>query len=327
MRSASIPLLVVLGATLMIAPMGLGQAPIPDTGANPVVNGDFELSIPDEATAPLEGTPADECVGVGHQVFYGTETYQHDLIDENDPGAAAERDPGQQAELLSGYGHCVFSDEQGYDLAWINPVNTASDDAVQWSGHNDDTVTDVDGDGDREIQVDPATAESSHSFWQAYPNAFQAFTGNFDALEFDVEDGQIPDRAFVQVSLSATPLHTQTEDLVIYRDCALTFKNLDDAVQNGHVAIDPVDAQFSDTGDADCEDLEDAWNDPSTTDDDRRTMLGQLRIVQLSFWRLNAGTDAVVIDNVSLTGSSTVVEEIAAGNVNVAPSPPSPDDV
>lgn len=321
-------LLLIATATLIIAPMGLADT----VEVNPVVNPGFESDLP--TLGPLEGTPADECIGIGHQVFYGTDSPQHKLIDEQDPQGAAEQvqeDPEGEAVFLTGYGHCVYGSDTGSDAAWLNPVRLAGDDAVHWSGHDDDNVTDVDQDGDREIHI-PENPSSRHNFWQAWPSPFQAFTGNFEALEFDLEQGSIPDNALVQVSLSATPTHTQTADLVLYRDCALNFRGdlLNDHLgPNGHVYVDPVDAGFSHTGDEHCKDLADAWQDADDTE--RREILGQLRVVQLSFWAFETpkgpSGPGTALDDISLTDATTVAEEAANGNVNVDPSPPSADDI
>lgn len=329
-------LILVVAATLTVAPMALAQGIVP----NPVVNPGFEASLPE--AEPLHGTPADECIGIGHQVFYGSDTPQARAegaaeaaqngdasgAEENASGAAGHVDsPGEaQEEALFqvGYGNCVWSDEEGKDIAWINPVRLAGDDAVHWSGHDDDKVADVDGDGDREIAI-PADA-GHHNFWQAWPSPFQAFTGNFEALEFDVEDGSVSDNTLVQVSFSATPMDNQTTELVLFRDCAINFPgtlinaNTD---SEGHVAVPPTEAGFTSTGDEHCEDLAAAWQDAD--DEERRDILGRLRVVQLSFWGFerapeDAGCGCTVqLDNIALSHATTVAEEAASGNVVVGP--------
>ncbi|MGH7860137.1 MAG: hypothetical protein ACREQY_22655, partial [Candidatus Binatia bacterium] len=184
---------------------------------------------------------------------------------------------------------------------------------------------DYDGDGDREVQVSPGVADpvvgANHNFWQAYPNPQQLFTTNFDALEFRVEDGTIPASAFVQISMSTTPLETQHPFVGIFIECSLTFRSsllVPDAA--GTVSVDPVTADFS-SRDVRCDAAKAAWN-AATTDDDRRAVLGRLRIVQTSFWNFNTGASPVRLDGVSLTGATTFVEELAAGNVRVAPEEP-----
>lgn len=345
---------------------------------NPVVNPGFEIDQPD--VKPLEGSPADECIGVGHQLFYGSHTPQakvenatvavlapEDRKAEGEEAAAAAQEGDADATLenatqaaqegnrtaaeenvtrlvdshdspkeleeealfQAGYGHCVFSDENGTDIAWLNPVRLATDDATHWSGHNDDTLGDLDDDGDREIAI-PTDPETPHNLWQAWPSPFQAFTARFQALELDVEAGAIPDGALIQVSLSATPVETQSGDLVLFRDCALNFPGtlLNDHLDaQGHVDVNPLEAGFSDTGDPDCEELEDRWNDPDTTDHQRREILGRLRVVQLSFWRFHVSPEdpscacSIQLDNVALSHATTVAEEVADGNVRADPDP------
>ena len=322
-----------LGATLLLAPLALSGGVVP----NPVVNGDFELFLPTEL-APLEGTPVDECIGIGHQVQFGDDTLQSDLTggpytspdpDNADPVAAVTRltdDPEGEARFLSGYGNCVWGTGDGYDLAWLNPVRTAQDDAIHWSAENM-VGGDWDGDGDREAKI--PNGGPGHNMWQAYPSPFQAFTANFDALEFDVDDGAIAPGSLVQISLSTTPLEVQNPWLVIFLDCGLNFPGsalLANMDANGHVAMDPADATlFSrNTGNTqDCDAAAAAWAGASHAE--RHEILGRLRIVQLSFWSFHTAPNdpscdcAILIDNVSLTHATTFAEEIAAGNFNVDP--------
>lgn len=323
MRKASLPLLFVLGLTLIIAPMGLGQGVAP----NATLNGDFELFIPPEAGQALEGTPADECIGIGHQVLYGTETYQHDLIDENDPDSAMDRDPVEQAKLFSGYGYCVWSQEEGYDYVWLNPAEKAKDDAVQWSEHPDTSPTDFlnnDDDEDREAVIEADPSASGHNMWQAYPNAHEAFTGDFAAFEFDVEAGQINPGALVQISMNPSPLSEQSAR-TFEPDCRLSFSGdlLLDNLEGDHVSVDPTEARYSSHYDG-CP-SEQTWEDAD--DEGRRTILGQLRIVQLSFWSFNRGVSenpecgcAIQIDNVSITNPASLAESAASGNAQINPT-------
>lgn len=323
-------LCIVLASALALGP--LGPAALSQTGMNPVVNSGFELTTDNPASDQLEGSALDECIGVGHQVFYGEDTWQHDLIDDGDPVAAGDRiaaDPEGEAEFFAGYGHCVFSDEEGFDLAWLNPVQLSKDEAVHWSGHGDDLVGDLDGDGDREIGV--SGDGGPHNFWQAWPSPFQAFTGNFDALEFDLEAGSIPSNASVKVSLSATPLGRQTPRLVLFLDCDLTFRGSELAARagaDGHVTMDPTEALFRarTNHSDDCVDLQQEW-DTAESDDERRAILGRTRIVQLSFWGFERGDEddacgcTAQIDDVSLTDATSVVQEVAQGNLKANPDP------
>lgn len=327
-RSMTVVVTMAMIGGIVFAPDATGQGVAP----NPIVNPDFELFLPPEIGEALTDTPADECVGVGHQVLYGDGTWQHALIDEQDPAAAAGQvagDPAGEAEFFAGVGHCVFSGEEGYDLAWINPVNTLSDDAIHWSDQGGTEFGDRDGDGDREAAV--ISGGAHHNFWQAWPSPFQAFTGNFDALEFDVEAGSIASSAAVILSFSATPLEAQSPWVGAFIDCQLRFSGSSMDASSGHVSVDPVEAVFSPSS-PDCDAAKAEWD--SGDDATKRQVLGRLRIIQLSFWGFERAAEdttcecAVQIDNVSLSHATSVAEEAVLNqNVNVAPTPPDPGDL
>lgn len=310
-------------ALLTVTIPALAQEPSP---RNPVVNGEFELDSP--VGNVLADTPADECIGIGHQVLFGSQSPQGKIAGgsyddpdpaQSDPQGAAEdvaNDPEGEALFASGYGHCVWGEDTGYDLCWCNPASLASDEAIHWSGHDDDTVDNFDGDEDREIKI---TKDSGHhNLWQAFPSPHQAYTGNFDALELRVEDGQIANSARVVVTFSATPLQAQSPWVGYFGDCSLSFSA--DQFTAGPNSIDPVDASFSSKS-ADCEDAKDEWDNGD--DADKRDVLGRLRIVQLSFWgwdNVDTPDDEVVLDGISLAGASLAAEEAATGNVNPNPT-------
>lgn len=328
---------LVAGTALLAAAVpaatASGVAPV-----NPIVNGEFELSTPRALFDQTRGTPVDECTGVGHQVFYGSETPQaraedaaeaaekgsQEGVQENASAAADHADSPEEAQeealFQAGYGHCVFSEEEGYDLAWINPVSQTRKPAVGWSMHDEQderTVTfgDFQGDGDREALFVQKPNGSGHNLWQSWLSQNQAFTADFQALEFTVESGTIPDNARIQVSLSATPLNNQSDEVPFFRDCALNFHgdDLASTLDDGRVSMDPVDAGFIDTGDRHCTDLADKWK--TADDDERRDILSRLRVVQFSFWRFQ-NTGPLMIDDVSLTQTATVAEGAVNAQVN-----------
>lgn len=318
--------LVAVGMTIAMLTVGLPATAQDAEPRNPVVNGEFELASP--AGDVLGGTAADECIGIGHQVLYGYESPQGTVTggpydDPNasraDPGQAATNvttNPEEEARFASGYDHCVWGDDTGYDLCWCNPADDVSDEAIQWSGHQDDTIADsgADDDPDREITV--TKDSSSHNFWQAFPNPFQAYSGNFDAVELRVEDGQVPRSASVHVVLSASPLQAQSPWFVYYFDCSLTFTGF----QTGANSIPVLDGRFSSRS-SDCQQAADTW--ANGTDAEKREMLGRMRIVQLSFrgWDNVASTDdEVALDGISLSGATLAAEEAATGNVNPNPT-------
>lgn len=328
---------ILLGLAVMIAPLGLAEGVVP----NAVVNGDFELFVPGGADSPLRGSPADECIGVGHQALFGSETVPGHLVggpydganpEETDPEAAVEQvteDPEGEALFLSGYGHCVSNSQDGYDAAWLNVVNLGADPAAQWSGHDDDHVGDLDGDGDREIGI--IAGSSGHNLWQSIVQPFQAFTANAEAFEFDVEAGEI--EGMVRLALSATPLEAQSPFVGLWFDCMLSFPTsllLENLDEDGHVSVDPIDGTFTSRS-GDCDSAKADWDTAQESGDEEtlRNTLGRLRLVQMSFWGFQtADVDpacdcSIQIDNVSFTHASTVAEE--AGNVKVQPTGEGPN--
>jgi hypothetical protein len=179
--------------------------------------------------------------------------------------------------------------------------------AAQWSTSNVTQFGDVDADNDREAVIDGSIPSNpflgaEHNMWQSYLNPQQAYAANFDAMQFRLEDGTIPAGAFVQVSLSTSPLETATAAPGVFIDCTLTFTGLTPN-GSGLVSVDPVTAEFQSVY-SDCESAAAGWASASTTG--RRAILGRLRLIQLSFWGFQAGSLPVVIDGVDLAGSKTI---------------------
>lgn len=320
------PILAILTALALVTvtvPTVLAQDVSP---RDPVVNSGFEQASP--AGSALADTPLDECIGLGHQAMFGSQTplghlaggpYDDPDPQSSDPQAAADRiatSPGDEALFVTGYGHCVANDEEGHDACWCNPAQLAGDEAIHWSGHEDDVVADLDGDGDREIQI--AKGSGHHNIWQAWNSPHQAYTGDFEALAFAVEDGQVADNARVVISMSATPLQTQSPWVGLYYDCQLSFSA--DQFQTGTNSIAPTEGSLS-SASPDCEDAVEAWNEGD--DEDKAEVLGRLRIGQLSFWgfeNVDTEDDEIVLDDISLAGATLAVEQAAEGNVNPNPT-------
>lgn len=333
--------LAIASTSVALLALATGPAAAQSNPAGPVANGNFEsFAVPSEATQPLQGTPADECVGIGHQVDYGTDTPQgtltgsefDDMPDDADPSPTALVDRYQQggasqaradAEEQSGYGHCEFSDAKGEDKYWVNAAGaggTTGDSAFLWSNVGDDGsptqagFTYDDDPFDKEVQVD--TVPGKHNFWQNVlnPGREPAYTANFDALQFDVEAGSIPDEAYVDISLNGAPGHVQEPYVAAYIDCGISFpaSYLQASLDEGTVSASPVaDAVNYDAG-ADCPSKSN-WNNPDDGDS-RREILGRLSISQVSFWKFNRGDAPVVIDNIALPGATTLAQEAASGN-------------
>jgi hypothetical protein len=340
---------VLLGAVLCLVPVSGAQTSIAE---GPVENGNFEGPyVPAQVYEPAEGSAADECIGVGHQVLYGPQSPAGYATggkagdpnpDDAAPQKAAENateSPAYWADFQSGYGHCVFEPNgRGEDVAWLNPVDTMKNPAM-WSVHPFFPST-VFGFGfdddpfDREAKF-PAKSSgqlANHNLWQSYVSQPGVYTANFDELAFDVEQGEVPNSAGVVVSLSATPLDTQSPWVAGYYDCQLSFgTDVLEADATGRVAVDPLDAGLSvDQSDSVnyCENAQETLEDPDASEEEKRDALGRLRIVQISFWGFNVdhGETPVVVDDIGMPGASTAVEEAAEGNVNPNPTV-RPDDV
>lgn len=329
---------VLIGlALLTVAAPAVVSDSLAPVGAT--TNGDFERPfIPEVVPDALEGTPLDGCYGVGHQVLWGTESPQGVLIGTG-PFSPTDAEPNPDG-LVDRYGQeerpidkarddaadqvgpdtCVYGSEEGYDLAWLAP-KLSTEKASGWSFHAPDPSVEFgynldDDPFDREVRFQTGGEGSTHNLWQAYNNRHQAFTGNFDHLGFTIEDGELDTTtgASVKVSLSATPSHEVDPAAAIEIDCVLTFDVADLAgnVEGDRVEMSPLDARFTAyRGDEACEPLVDAWDDESG---DKRTLLGELRIVQLSFWRFNLADEPLVIDDIGLPGATLYAEEVTSGS-------------
>lgn len=315
--------LLIVTAAALLSPFAMGGGALP---VNAVVNGDFELYTDQGVETPADDV-LDTCVGIGHQVYYGEETVQADLADRQDPAGAADRvtaDPAEEAARHAGVGYCVYSTDDGYDLVWAVPSAQAQRPAVGWSFDLSPGVEwgDFDGDGDREAKF-PTGVGSGHNMWQSYASSNQAFTADFDAFEFTIENGAVPQGAVV-LSLSMTPLAAQSADVPYYFECQITFSvtQIRDSVGvDGRVSMDPADATFR-SRNAACNELDAQWD--SATNAERHVILGQLRVVQLSFWNFNRGPTDTIVDEVAMTWSRSAVEAAAGPAVAVPFTSPAP---
>lgn len=298
----------------------------------PVTNPDFEVGpMLGPARDTVEGTAADECIGVGHQAQYGSGSPQGTATggeyDDPDPseadphGAVAQvqEDPEGEAEFAAGYGHCEFGSQDGYDLAWVQPVARAQQPA-HWSmdirNPSVEFGYDLDDDPfDREVKF--LTEGSGHNLWQWMGSPHQAFTADADALTMDVEDGT-PEKGIVKFILTTLPMESQ--DTSYYQPCSLTFtaqQIADAAGADGHAEVSPLDATFKARTPV-CEPLQETWDDGD--DEDKREVLGSTRITQFDFWGWQRNPEPVVVDNVQLEGATTVAEALASGNADANPT-------
>lgn len=315
----------------------------PQPAGAPVENGDFEIGYtPEPVTQAVAGTPVDECVGIGHPAFFGPDSAPGALTggkagspnaDDADPQQAADNvtaDPIWWVEYQSGYGHCVYDPQgQGVDIVWLQ-AKERSEQAALWSYHPRDASAEFgfnfdDDPFDREVRFPADDSLASHNLWQTYVSQPGAYTANFTEFRLTLEDGSVPSSARVILSLSATPLETQTPYLAGYLDCQLTFPSSvlspdsDDVVR-----VDPLEGILQNDGSDStpfCEEAVNTFNDPDASEDDKRDALGRLRIVQLSFWSFHTGAEDVVVDDIAIQDASLFVEEAARGNVLVDPDP------
>lgn len=291
--------------------------------AGPVTNSNFEVPpVPDAAAETLEGSPIDRCVGVGHQVLYGSEspqgkatggTYDSPNPDDASPVEAATyvaNNPGTTADQQTS---CVWGPEDGYDVAWLQPKERTTQ-PFHWSTHIENPSADFgfnfdDDPFDREVKLLADDTLAHHNLWQWFGSKHQAFTPNADALTMDVETGDVSGQ--VKLILTNVPVNQDSEDY--YQPCSLTFtqSQLANAMDaDGHIAADPTNAQFT-ARETSCDGLEAQWD--GGDEETRRDVLSQTRITQFSFWGWENGNEDTVLDNVQLSGASTAAQA-AAGN-------------
>jgi hypothetical protein len=299
--------------------------------AGPVTNSNFEIPpVPDEASQALAGTPVDECYGVGHQAFYGEESPQGQIAgsdfnpyalqnaepvnpDESSPSEAVTQVSEDPEGVQQQQTDCVYSVEDGRDVAWVQPKDRSTQ-PFHWSMDVRNPSADFgfnfdDDPFDREVKLLADENLAHHNLWQWFGSKHQAYTPNADAFSMDLEEGDVSGQ--VKLVLTSNPLHEA--EVAYYDDCSLTFtaSTLADHVdENGHIAVDPVDADFSSRR-APCDALATQWEN-AENDEQRRDVLSQTRITQLSFWGWEGGTsEDSVIDNVELPGANTAAEAAA----------------
>lgn len=336
--------LVCVGLVTAFAPAVSAQtaAQTSTSPVGPVFNPSFELGpMAGPAGEQLQGSPVDHCIGVGHQVLWGTDTVQGEATggafdppgstpdpSQADPQGAAERvadDPEGEARYTAGVGHCVYGKDTGYDVAWANPVER-TDQPAHWSmdvrNPSVEWGYDYDGDAsDREARFATNNNGSRHNMWQWMGSPHQAWTPNAEALTLAVEQGTPPDGASIILSLATVPQESR-ETNGYYLACDLVFsaeqiRNADDVDDDGKVEVSPLNANFRARRSSHCAELEEKFENGS--DAEKREVLGSTRITQLSFWGWNGAEEPVVVDDVQIEGATTVAEEVANGNVDTSP--------
>lgn len=319
--------MLTLGVTaaLVVTSLTLAVPAADASPTGPITNSEFELPpVTRTGETTLEDTALDECYGIGHQVRWGSSTPQHQATggpfgepdpSQADPGAAAASvldDPERTAERQSG---CFWNEEQGRDLAFVNPARAAMS-PIGWRYDLRNTPVEFgygfDGDVmDRETLIYADGSLSNRNLWQEIGPKHHAFTPNADALELRIEAGSIPDRAEIHLSLEPATPDSLTNEAI--RECLLSFEGtqLQDALAaspSERLAVDPVQGDFDARQDT-CDELEAAWHGAS--DDGRRDVLAQTRLTEVALWYWNHGQEPVVVDDLRLRGASLLAEGTA----------------
>lgn len=214
--------------------------------------------------------------------------------------------------LLFGDGYVnVFQPGNPYGLPWlfaISPCHSSYVTALGWSHGAGAVYDDFDGDEDREAKILPGMVDpqtGSHNMWQAYTAPHQAWMAG-ESYEFRVEQGTIPAGAATILYLSKSPHTTPNAFMFVQIECGLVLPStLMTPDADGLVHMHTTDGDLVPVLPS-CNGLAAEW--PGATHERRHEILDGLRLVQNSFVNFNAGTEAVVIDDVAMYGAETVAE-------------------
>jgi hypothetical protein len=302
----------ILGCLLVLSSVAAsGQS------VDPLLNGDFEdPALPRQVAETVDGSPADTCVGVGHQVFYGSDSPQGEVLGEPsdvndaDPTAAGEvDDPATSARQIAGVGHCVDSAERGQDVVWVAPEDasrspaawstpgTAS--AVEWVyGADDDPF-------DREALIYASDRPVRENLWQSLASAQQTFRADADALVLEVETGQLSAGASLHVGLALSPTYTQHPFVGVFEEARLVL-DVSAGSSSELVRLDPVrDGEIAcPNAWQPCQEYRHAFATASPAE--RADLLGQARLVEVALAGFAQGPGSVAIDDVQVVGASPV---------------------
>lgn len=318
----------ILVMLCLLVSVGARAVPLP---VNPLVNGDFDAAAGPGAPPELRGV-LDVCFGVGHQALiplyspWGDDVIEAAnavLAGDAETAVARVSDPyfaQYPQDYAAGYAadpaSAALCDPGYQDVAEVNAWEKTQDEAPMWSNDPGTRFADFDGDGDREAIIPSAPVEHSHNLWQSVATATQAFSADFAAFEFTVEAGAIPASASNQIGLALSPGYMQHPWLGAFWEGAIVFTSADMAPDaSGRVRMDPV-AQGSITcpaGYTPCLSFRDAWG--AADDAGKRTLLGQARVIQTSFWAFSHAAGPVVIDDVAYVGAQVAL----SGGLNPNP--------
>ena len=323
--------LVVLALALAVPLAGAtGLIPL-----NPILNGNFDVDTATQAAAPAAPL-VDVCVGIGHQALIPLYSPYGDwaIAVANDASADPTVVPGivtdpafpddatgypvQYASDAAAAPDTVVLCDPGYqDLAQINPARKIMSGGASWSSDPGTTYRDFSGDGDIEAIIPVQPEEHSHNLWQSTATTTIAWSADFDAFRFVLESGTIPPPANIQLGLALTPSYQQSPWLAGFWEGAVLFRS-NDLVPSGDgtVSVHPIDQGeiICPAGYTPCLAFKADYDAADVAG--KHTLLGQVRIVQTSFWSFHNAGGPVVLDNVAIVGGKTMAETVPnAGNI------------
>lgn len=293
-----------LFAAILLAPAALGEGILP---VNPIVNGDFDTFLTPGMASGARGV-ADRCFGIGHQYLPALYWPEETLVEDATAHAQGfVEEPGRLYEC----------DPQWEDNVQLNAWEKSRDRGFMWSNDPGTLFDDFDGDGDLEAIIPRVPTSHSHNMWQSGATATQAFSANFEAFEFTIESGTPAPGANIQVGLSLSPGYMQHPWVGAFWEGAILFRADDfqpDA--GGRVSIDPIARGeiICPGGYQPCFDFKAAYDAALGDEESQRTLLGQTRIGQTSFWAFNNGVAPIVIDEVAYVGATTFAETVPNPN-------------
>ncbi|MFA5862375.1 MAG: hypothetical protein WDA16_11845 [Candidatus Thermoplasmatota archaeon] len=328
---------VIAGAFLM-TPLVFGKGLLP---LNPLVNGDFDTYVTPGMAQALRPV-ADRCFGIGHQVLdplgssweHSTEDHVNAVGDElnaanqsaqggNVTDAAnhtqsaanltAETDPNSTADYVGTYPELItgnpsypyYCDPNYNEFAMLNAWNISRDRGLAWSSEKV-TFTDNNGDGDQEAVFNTTPGAF---LYQAAASTQQAWSADFDSFEFTLESGNLPPGAYIQIGFSVVPGYQQNPFIGVWWDGIQFNKKNMTLDEQGRIHLNPIKDGFIVCAVyTPCTDFQKAY---SVGDEKaKHNLLGQVRLVQTSFWGFGNPSGHVVIDDVAYVGAKTMAETV-----------------
>lgn len=162
----------------------------------------------------------------------------------------------------------------------------------------------LDDDPDREVVIRGDLSSGNHNFWQSYPT-LQWASLDATAFTYTVENGTIAQSANNQLGFSLSPEYDQHPWVGVFWEGAVRFTAADILANmhtDGRVSLDPaVDGSIVCPDWDPCRSFRENFTAADT--EGRRALLGETRLVQVSFWNFNRQEGQVVIDDVALEGA------------------------